>query len=309
MKRRPRIVSLLPSATEIVCVLGFRDRLFGRSHECDFPPDVVSLPVCTAPRFEAEGTSRKIDDRVKALAHKALSLYEVKEDVLARLRPEVIVTQTQCEVCAVAFDDVRAAAERLVDREVELVSLEATTLDGIWNDIRRVAVPLGTESEAAVAIGGLQARMTSIGERAALADRRPTVLCLEWLDPVMTAGNWVPELVESAGGTPLLARAGEHSPWVEWDDVVAADPDVIVAMPCGFDIDRTFAEIALLTERPGWEDLRAVGEGRAYVVEANQFFNRPGPRIVESLEILAEIVHGGAFTFGHEGAGWRRIAA
>jgi iron complex transport system substrate-binding protein len=299
-------VSLLPSATEIVCALGLRDRLVGRSHECDYPPDVVAVAICTAPRFDPQGSSRKIDDRVKGLLAQALSLYEVKQDVLARLHPAVILTQTQCEVCAVSLADVNAAAARLTDDDVTVVSLEAVALDGVFEDIRRVANAVGATSQGAVLVGGLKSRATTIARRAKLVERRPSVLCLEWLDPLMAAGNWIPELVTMAGGTPLLGRAREHAPWVEWRDVTAADPDVIVAMPCGFDKERTRSELAAIASRAEWRALRAVRENNVFVTDANQYFNRPGPRLVDSLEILAEILHPRAFTFGREGVAWER---
>ena len=300
-------MSLLPSATEIVCALGLRERLVGRSHECDYPPDVASVTVCTAPRFDARGSSAEIDSRVKDLLARALSLYEVKQDVLARLHPGLIVTQTQCEVCAVSLADVNAAAARLTGEDVDVVALEAVSLDGVYEDIRRVAHALGVVSQGAVLVGGLKSRATTIARRAELADRRPSVLCLEWVDPLMAAGNWIPELVSMAGGTPLLGRVGEHAPWVEWRDVAAADPDVIVAMPCGFDMERTRTELASITSRAEWRDLRAVRGHDVFVTDANQYFNRPGPRLVDSLEILAEIFHPQAFTFGHEGTAWERL--
>jgi iron complex transport system substrate-binding protein len=307
-ERRARIVSLLPSATEIVCALGLRDRLVGRSHECDYPPDVATVAVCTAPRFDAEGSSRELDERVKDLSARALSLYEVKQDVLARLHPGVIVTQTQCEVCAVSLADVTAAAARLTDEDVEIVSLQAVSLDGVFEDIRRVAQALGVVSQGAVLVGGLKSRASTIARRADLANRRPSVLCLEWIDALMAAGNWIPERVEMAGGTPLLGRSGEHAPWIEWQQAAAADPDVIVAMPCGFDMARTRRELAAITSRAEWQRLRAVRERNVFVTDANQYFNRPGPRLVDSLEILAEILHPQAFTFGREGAAWEHLA-
>ncbi len=308
MRMPPRIVSLLPSATEIVCALGLRERLVGRSHECDYPPDVAAVTVCTAPRFDPEGSSREIDARVKGLLARALSLYEVKQDVLARLHPGVIVTQTQCEVCAVSLADVSAAAASLTDEDVEIVSLTATSLDGVFDDIRRVADALGVASQGAVLVGGLKSRVTTIARRAEIAGRRPSVLCVEWVDPPMAAGNWIPELVRLAGGEPALGREGEHAPWVDWNQIAAADPDVIALMPCGFGLERTRAEAGRLVSRAEWRSLRAVRENAVYVTDANQYFNRPGPRLVDSLEILAEILHPQAFTFGREGTAWHRLA-
>jgi iron complex transport system substrate-binding protein len=306
MARRPRVVSLLPSATEIVCALGFRDRLVGRSHECDYPPDVASVAVCTAPRFPLDGSSREIDANVRELVRGGLPLYEVDAQLLARLRPDVIFTQVQCDVCAVSYAEVAAAAARMTDAKVEVVALGGVSLPGVFEDIRNAAVALDAPSAGAVLIGGLQSRVGTIRSRALLGSRRPSVLCLEWLDPPMAAGNWIPELVEAAGASPVLSVPGADAPRIEWEQVAAADPDAIVLMPCGFDIARTRTELEWLARNEQWQALRAVRDRRVYVTDGNQYFNRPGPRLVDSLEILGEILRPEAFSFGREGSGWQR---
>jgi iron complex transport system substrate-binding protein len=303
----PRIVSLIASATEIVAALGFEDELVGRSHECDFPPSVRRLPMCTAPKFNVKGNSREIDAGVKALAQQSTSVYQVDADLLRRLRPDVIVTQSQCDVCAVSLRDVEAAVQNWQGVCPHIVTLAPNALADVWADIGRVAGGLGVPQGGAALVEKLRQRMTAVADRAqALADR-PTVACLEWLDPLMAAGNWVPEMVDLAGGVNLFGSAGRHSPWMSWEQLCERDPEVLVALPCGLDLARTRAEMSALTGKPGWDRLRAVRAARVFVTDGNQFFNRPGPRLAESLEILAELLHPEAFMFGHEGQGWQRL--
>lgn len=305
----PRILSLIASATEIVASLGMEDQLVGRSHECDYPPSVGRLPVCTAPRFKVEGTSKEIDERVKSLLRDATSVYSVDENMLRQLKPDVIVTQIQCEVCAVSQKDVETALCSWLDNRPTIVSLEPNNLADVWTDIQRVADALNIPSKGKEVIAQLQGRMADIERKARAVSHRPTVACLEWLDPLMAAGNWMPELVEMAGGVNLFGEAGKHSPWMTWEQLKERDPDIILALPCGFDLERTRTEMTPLTQRADWNDLRAVRSGKVYLTDGNQFFNRPGPRLVESLEILAEIFHPDLFRFGHEGTGWERPVA
>lgn len=300
-----RVVSLIASSTEIVCALGCEDRLVGRSHECDFPPSVKSLPVLTEPKFMVEGTSAEIDARVKELLRHALSVYRVHPERLAAARPDVIITQAHCEVCAVSLKDVEEAVCQALPGRPKIVSLEPNGLEDVWRDFRKVAAALEVPDRGEELVARGKARMAAIAERARGLDERPTVALLEWIDPLMAAGNWMPTLCELAGGVPLFGEAGRHSPWMTWEELCARDPDVIVALPCGFDIARTRQELPVLTSRPEWPRLKAVRAGRAFVADGNQFFNRPGPRLVESLEILAELLHPGAFTFGHRASGWQ----
>ena len=303
----PRVISLIASATEIVCALGFADRLVGRSHECDFPDEVRRLPVVTEPKFLTQGTSAEIDRRVKDLLERALSVYRVDALRLKALRPDVIVTQSQCEVCAVSLSEVEQAVSDWLEARPRIVSLEPTGLADLWTDIARVADALGVPERGAALVESLQERMAAIAERAGGLAGRPSVASIEWIDPLMAAGNWMPELVEKAGGVSLFGEAGKHSPGMRWEALVRADPEVIVVLPCGFDMARTRAEMPALTGRPDWRELRAVRAGRVFLTDGNQYFNRPGPRLVESLEILAEILHPEAFHLGHEGTGWERL--
>lgn len=295
----PRIVTMIASATEIVCALGCEADLVGRSHECDFPLSVKTLPVCTAPRFEIHGSSREIDERVKVLLGEAQPIYHVDPVVLEALKPDVIITQSHCEVCAVSDKDVDRALAQGKPRTPTVVSLAPNNLADVWTSIRNVADALGVSSRGEELVRSLQNRIDHIARQASTATNRPSVACLEWLDPLMAAGNWVPELVTLAGGRNLFGEAGKHSPWMTFEALVEREPDVIIAMPCGFDLEKTRIEMEAAIQRNAWESLRAVQSGQVYIVDGNQYFNRPGPRLVESLEILAEILQPQLFAFGH----------
>ncbi|HIK44020.1 MAG TPA: cobalamin-binding protein [Leptolyngbyaceae cyanobacterium M65_K2018_010] len=298
-----RIVSLIPSATEIVAALGLGDYLVGRSHECDYPPTVKALPICTAPKFNPAGDSATIHQRVTDLLASALSVYRVNLEVLEALQPTHILTQAQCEVCAVSLAEVEAAAAHLTGRQPQIISLEPACLAEVWADLKRVGLALGVDQTAAV-VAKLQGRVQACANQAAAGVPKPTVACIEWTEPLMAAGNWVPELVQLAGGISLLGTPGQHSPWISWDDLIAANPEIIVIMPCGYDLTVTRREAQTLTHHPAWSTLEAVRRRQVYLVDGNQYFNRPGPRLVESLEILAEIFHPEAFSPRHRGAGW-----
>jgi len=301
-----RVVTLIASATEIVCALGCRDQLVGRSHECDFPPDVRDLPALTEPKFPVDGASYDIDQRVKAIIQEGTAVYRVFADRLAELDPDVIVTQDQCEVCAASLSDVEQALCDWTGRPMRIVSLQPDSLADIWGDIRKVAGALGIDGQGEALVSDLRKRMTAVQAQATAQVERPRVACIEWVDPLMAAGNWVPELVEMAGGENLFGEAGKHAPWMTWDELAQADPDVILVLPCGYDIARTLQDMPILEAKPGWRDLRAVREGRVVIADGNQYFNRPGPRVAESLEIMAEICHPGALDYGHAGKGWVR---
>ncbi|MDO8430968.1 MAG: cobalamin-binding protein [Candidatus Binatus sp.] len=304
----PRIVSLLPSATEIVCALGFERDLVGRSHECDFPASVKRLPALTEAKFNPAGASAEIDQRVKQIVREALSVYRVDAPRLREFRPDVIVTQSQCEVCAVNQSDVEAAVADWLGTRPKIVSLAPYALDDVFIDMQRTADALGAPARGVELVGSLRARLAAIADRARKqANSRPTVATIEWIDPLMAAGNWMPTLVEMAGGVNLFGAAGEHSPWMKFDELAARNPEVILISPCGFDMNRAAEDLPALTSRPEWPRLGAVRERRVFMADGNQYFNRPGPRIAESLEILAEIVHPELFGFGHEGTGWRRL--
>lgn len=305
MAAAPRVVSLLPSATEIAVALGLGEQLVGRSHECDFPAWVERLPACTSTKLEKGLTSREIEDRVQEIVRQGLSVYEVDAVLLRRLRPEVILTQSQCAVCAVTPGDLTEALAVWVGREPALLSLAPETLGDVWGDLVRVGEATGRVAEARSAVDELQRRLERLRRGVGGVAHRPSVAAIEWIDPLMAAGNWVPELVEIAGGVPLFAAVGQHSPWLEWDALLGADPDVLVVMPCGYTIEQSLAELGGLAAHAGWRSLRAVQQGRVYVVDGQQFFNRPGPRLVESAEILGEIL-GSPRSGVERGEGWIR---
>jgi iron complex transport system substrate-binding protein len=299
-----RIVSLLPSATEIVCALGYGDQLVGRSHECDHPPSVTDLPICSRPRIRVDTSSSEIDRSVKAVVSKGLSVYEIDEDTLRALAPDFIVTQTQCEVCAVSERDVEQAVKDWLDGQGEIISLNPNRLEDVWADIIRVATALGNRGNGEVVAAALRERMSRIHTRTAQLERRPRVAVIEWIEPLMAAGNWMPTLVDMAGGQNLFGKAGEHSPWMTLDELKRSDPDVVVVAACGFGLERTRSEMHSLTDRPQWRALTAVARGQVFLTDGHHFFNRPGPRLVESLEILTELLHPESIAPRHRGPAW-----
>ncbi|WP_439696073.1 cobalamin-binding protein [Mucilaginibacter sp. AW1-7] len=303
-----KIVSLLPSATEIICALGLQDNLVGRSHECDYPEFVKQLPVCTEANFPDGLSSAAIDVKVKELLADALSVYTVKREVIKQLTPDVVITQDQCEVCAVSLADVELALDNYLDKKARIVSLRPNSLDDIFNDIATIADTMGVPHAGAELLELLNERVDIVKHKLKFAESKPTVACIEWLEPMMVSGNWVPGLVSIAGGTPVLAQNGKHSPYVRWDDIRLQNPEIIVVMPCGFSIERTLKEIDVLMQLPGFAELKAVKTNQLYIADGNQYFNRPGPRIVDSIEILAEIIRPKQFAFGYEGEGWIKFS-
>lgn len=299
-----RIVSLIASATEIVHALGLGDKMVARSHECDYPESVKELPVCTSPKFNTDGTSYQIDDRVRAVLQESLSVYRVYSDVLAKLEPSHIITQSQCEVCAVSLKDIEEAACDLMPSQPQIISLEPNCLDDIYHDIDGVGTALGARQKAAELVTRIKLGIKEIADSAAELDKHPTVALIEWIDPLMAGGNWMPELVELAGGKNLFGEAGKHAAVMSWKEVAEANPDIIIVAPCGFDIKKTREDMPLLKEKQGWSTLKAVRNKRVYIVDGNQYFNRPGPRVLESLQIMAEIIHPEKFSFGFESKAW-----
>lgn len=303
-----KIVSLLPAATEIVCALGLEENLVGRSHECDFPSSVKQLPICSEANIPDNLSSADIDTKVKELLTDALSVYTVKREVIKQLSPDVVITQAQCEVCAVSLKEVEEALEDYLNKESTIISLQPDSLDGIFNNIREVAAVLDVASKGEQLIEDLQERVDIVRHKLKFMENKPTVACIEWLEPMMVSGNWVPALVSIAGGVTILAEDGKHSPYVKWENIQQQDAEVIIVMPCGFSIERTMKEVDLLLQLPGFAELKAVKNDRFYISDGNQYFNRPGPRIVDSIEILAEVIHPKQFIFGYEGNGWIKFS-
>lgn len=304
-----RIVSLLPSATEIVYALGLGDALVGVTHECDYPIAARAKPVVTRSLFDhSDATSEEIDDAVRGQLRDGLSLYALDRDMLAELRPDIILTQALCDVCAVSFDAVCEVTAQFEGVAPKVLSLEPTSLDDILATMMVVGRATGAEQRAQQLQAELRARIAQVRERAAAIPVRPRVACLEWVDPPYGPGHWLPEMIALAGGTPGLGEAGADSRRITWGDVIAFAPEVIVVTPCGFDLERTAAEaLRVLPHRTGWEALPAVRNGHVYVVDGNTYYSRPGPRIVDSLELLAELIHPVQFAGWGPANAWRPL--
>lgn len=297
-----RIVSLLPSATEIICALGAEDMLVGISHECDFPEQIRHLPVCTSASVSNEMSSREIDAQVRSKLYDALSLYKVDIDLVRELKPDLIITQDQCRVCAVNIDDLKEALATLTAHPVEIISLHPVSVNDILEDIRHIGELLQIPAEEY--LEELSDRYEIIRHKVKFVKVRPKVLCIEWLDPLMSAGNWTPELIGNAGGIPVLSEKGKHSPYITWEDIRLADPDFIIIAPCGFPVGRTMQELDILTASQEWSSLKAVEGNKVFVADGNHYFNRSGPRIIDSAEIIAEILQVNQFHYGMEGEAW-----
>lgn len=289
-----RIISLVPNGTEILFAVGAGDLVLGVSHECDYPPEARTRPILTGSALTPGMSASEVDQAVSAQVGSGLSLYTLDEARIADLEPDLIVTQQLCPVCAVSTEQVNGAV-RPLPRCPDLLSLDPKTLGDVLADIRRVGEVTGHTEEAESLLADLERRLDAV--RSQVADRpRPRVLALEWLDPFFAGGHWVPEMIERAGGTDVVAKPGDHSRRLTWEEVQALDPDVLVVMPCGFDEAGARDQIGLIADRPEWIGLRAVREGRVYPVDANGCFSRPGPRLVDGIETMARIFHGPAFT-------------
>ncbi|MDP9002555.1 MAG: ABC transporter substrate-binding protein [Myxococcota bacterium] len=299
-----RIVSLLASATELVCALGAGERLVGRSHECDHPSWVKRLPSVSRPTFPITGSSREIDEFVRTRLQSGQPLYEVDEAAISALTPDVVITQTHCEVCAVSPSQwSHGMPPRLVRKQV--FALRTGSLQAILDGFLEVGRILDLTFEAQALVSSIRRELASLKQRTRLL-ARASVVCVEWIEPVFAMGNWGPELVDLAGGTDLLGTAGVHSAAIPWAALQCADPDVLVVAPCGFGVDRANADMPLLAQRAGWRDLRAVRSKRVFVADGNRFFNRSGPSVFETPEILAEMLHPQHFAPRHQGTVWRQ---
>ncbi|WP_281684898.1 ABC transporter substrate-binding protein [Thalassobaculum salexigens] len=304
----PRIVSLLPSATEVVTALGMGEHLVGRSHECDYPAEVVDVPVMTRPRINPAKPSRGLHRQVSKLITKALSVFEVDADALKAAKPDIILTQHQCTACAVSEADLNAALATWTGSQPVVVSVAPETLDQVWRSFGTMADAFDLRWAGNELAERARERVEIIAMRGAALDPKPTIACVEWIDPPMIAGNWVPELVTAAGGVPVMAKKGQHSEFTTLSKLAKSDPDAMIFMPCGFDLARTLEEAAPFIARPTIAAMRAVRQKKLWAVDGNAYFNRPGPRLVTSLEILAEILNPGAFNFSREGTAWASVA-
>ena len=295
-----RLVSLLASATEIIAELGCLNQLVGRSHECDYPPQVLSLPVVSRVQINIDTSSAEIDAQVKQLvqskrthdeaALEALSIYSIDIEGLRTLRPDVIFTQMQCEVCAVSERDVVQALQHLTDLQPRVVSLTPYRLGDVWEDVARVGEVLGRQERAEMLVKGYRQRLEHLAAVTATFGNRPSVAILEWLDPLMGAGTGCLNWLSQPEGEPVFGEIGQHSPWLSWDELQAADPDVLVLAPCGYALERTMVDVPVLQRHPAWQSLRAVQNGRVYAIDGNAYLHRSGPRLVESAELLGRVL-------------------
>ncbi len=287
-----RIVSLLPAASEIVCALGCEAQLVGVSHECDYPPSLRSIPVLTRSKLPLLGTSQKIDFDVRDILRRALAIYDIDSVALQRAAPDVIVTQDLCEVCAIPFGDVQRAVREFLPR-TRLVNLRPTRLADLWSNIDEVAAALGVSERAKPLIEQLQQRLAKISQRARSLASRRQVLTIEWIDPLMVGGLWMPELVEIAGARALVTKAGEHAPTLSRAALreLSPAPDMVLFKPCGMRLEQSRLELDAMRELLLEQSWPALTTGNVFLADGNAFFNRPGPRLVESAEILAALAH------------------
>lgn len=297
-----RIVSLLASATEIVCALGAGEMLVGRSHECDWPAWVRGLPACSEPAFSVSGSSAAIDTEVRRRIAAGEELYRVHGDLIRELRPDLVIAQSHCEVCAVTPGDVAKSGQQCLP----MLALSAASVEGVLNSIGQVAERISLRERGVEVVARERERFERVREKTA-ALRRPTVAMLEWTEPLFTMGNWGPELVEIANGELLIGKPGEYSSMVSGERLAEADPEFLIVAPCGFDLPRTMREQPVLESYPWWRGLRAVREGKVAFADGNRFFNRSGTTISHTAEIIAEILHGVTFGAGARGEHWRWI--
>lgn len=294
-----KIVSLLPSATEIVCALGLEEHLCAVTHECDFPPAVQKKPVITSSVLNHElSDSLQIHKGITGLMHEGKSIYHLDEDLLSQIQPDLILTQELCDVCAVSYNIVLDAA-RVLEGETEVISLEPNLLHDVLDNITLVGEKTGKQEVANRVTETLQNRIAQVVQRAENVTRRPKVYCMEWIDPPFAAGHWISEMVSMAGGRDELALPAQPSEPISWQSVLDFAPEILIFMPCGFDVERSLKEAGKVRNREGWGDLPAVRNGRVYAVDGSSYFNRPGPRLIDGLEILAQIIHPKLFSFHH----------
>jgi len=308
-----RIVSLLPSATEIVCAIGLGDELVGVTHECDFPPDVIGKPVITHSVHDlSASSSRDIHRLVTASMHGGSSLYALDDEALADAKPDLILTQELCRVCAVSYRDVNEVA-RAIDADITVVSLEPTSIEGILNTITTVGAMTEAEDAAIDLVESLRERLGTVGEkvqaRREAGGRSPRVVGLEWLDPPFATGHWVPEQIRQAGGWELLGSDGEASTQTTWDAVSEVDPEMLLLMPCGFHLQETIDAWSATRRPPGYADLTAARRGQVFALDGSAYFSRPGPRVIDGIELLAEIFDPDAFVDAAPFGSWAPVDA
>ncbi len=303
-----KIVTLIPSATEIVAFLGQKKFIVGRSHECDFPKDLNNIVKLTSPKINVDGTSGEIDKQINTILENSLSVYKVNIEQLKILNPDFVVTQSQCEVCAVSFSEVEEIVAKHLNKKTKIISLQPNSLREVFDDISRVAEAMNIKKEIyGKLIRSLEDRLENIKNKTQ-NEKKPTVACIEWIDPLMAAGNWIPEMVKISGGADTFGKSGKDSHWIKFDEINNLDPEIIIFLPCGFNIKKTKEEVDnLIIKNKKWQNLKAYKNKKFFIVDGNQYFNRPGPRLIESMEIFAEIFHPKLFNFNHKEKGWINV--
>ena len=289
-----RIISLLSSATEMLFAMGLGDDVVAVGHECDYPSPASKLPKATCSFIDSQASSTSIDEQVKSLSAAGGALYGLNSELIQALSPDLIITQSQCDVCAVRLADVvELVASTPALQATEVLALNPKSLDDVLADIIRIGQAAGVEERAGAYVNRLRERLGRVSERSDKLDphERPRVVCIEWIDPLMAAGNWTPQLIELAGGISRMAIAGVHSGYIQWQQLVAEDPQVLIVAPCGFGLPRSLADSQRLLQLPGWWELAAVRSRRLFVVDGNAYFNRSGPRLVDTVEMLAHLLH------------------
>ena len=311
--KKNRIISLLPSSTEIICALGLKEQLIGRSHECDYPAEVQKLPVCSEPKYRSDGTSAEINKEVESILHDALSIYKVDAEKIKTLKPTHIITQSQCEVCAVSTDELQEALnEYLQQDEVTVIDLTPESIEEVLENILQIANALDAQVKGEALVNKMKRSFDDIRTKTKELADKPSITHIEWIEPVMVAGHWMLTLIEMAGGVncfpdlpaEALAQAGENKRWIKFEELLEQNPDKIIIAPCGFTIEKTLKDMYFLENRKEWKTLKAVRNNEVYICDGNKYFNRPGPRLVDSLEILAEIFHPHLFESKHRKSGW-----
>ena len=303
-----RICSLLPSTTEIVCALGMETSLVGKTHECDYPPEVDHVQVVTKSLIDhTESTSYEIDRHISDAMHSGSGIYAIDDSALAEINPDLILTQELCEVCAVSYSQVEVSVRKL-EGDVDVISLEPTTLDGILETIVEIGDAAGAPLEAGKLSDSLRKRIDRVSEMTSSSSYNPKVLSLEWLDPPFCGGHWIPEMVGYAGGVEAISLRGSPSREIKWEEAVATSPDLVILMVCGFDLEKTAAEFQSLSKNKNWgSDFWGTFKGETYIVDGSSYFSRPGPRIVDGLEILAEIIQPEIFPRTRSNSDWIKI--
>lgn len=301
-----RIISLLPSATEIVVAIGAGSNLVGISHECDHPQEIKNLPVCSKANVDSTLSSAEIDAAVKNKIENALSLYELDFDLIKSLNADLIITQDQCKVCAVHVDDMKQKLIDILGREIEIISLQPSSIEDVLGDIQRIADSLSINVDEY--LEELNDRIEIVKHKVKFVKHRPEIVCIEWMEPLMTAGHWTPQLIDYAGGKSLLSEAFKTSKYISWEELQAADPDGIIIAACGFDMEKIKSEMHSLEKNEIWQNLKAVQKGHVFIADGNAYFNRSGPRLVDTLEIIAEILQVNQFYYGFENIAWEQLA-